>query len=288
VRLGMALKFSYFKVIEMNEFLGKVAVITGAGSGIGRALAVSLAQQGCNLALADINTESLEQTQVILDSDLFDGSVQVTLHTVDVSQWSDVQALAESVKEQHGRVNLLINNAGVGLGSLFKDASLDDMRWVMDINYWGVVYGCKAFLPLIKKTGGSTIVNVSSVFGLVTVPMSTAYCSSKFAVRGFSDALRHEVGYMGSDIKVACAFPSGIKTAIAQNSKVTLHTKSKTSVEQQKANMEAHFLTTPEQAAMDILNGVRKGKSRIKVGKGSTLMDLASRLFPVNYIRFFK
>ncbi|MFT7438432.1 MAG: short-subunit dehydrogenase [Polaribacter sp.] len=288
MRLGMALKFSYFKVIEMNEFLGKVAVITGAGSGIGRALAVSLAQQGCNLALADINTESLEQTQVILDSDLFDGSVQVTLHTVDVSQWSDVQALAESVKEQHGRVNLLINNAGVGLGSLFKDASLDDMRWVMDINYWGVVYGCKAFLPLIKKTGGSTIVNVSSVFGLVTVPMSTAYCSSKFAVRGFSDALRHEVGYMGSDIKVACAFPSGIKTAIAQNSKVTLHTKSKTSVEQQKANMEAHFLTTPEQAATDILNGVRKGKSRIKVGKGSTLMDLASRLFPVNYIRFFK
>jgi short-subunit dehydrogenase len=288
VRLGMAPEFSYFKVIEMNEFLGKVAVITGAGSGIGRALAVSLAQQGCNLALADINTESLEQTQVILDSDLFDGSVQVTLHTVDVSQWSDVQALAESVKEQHGRVNLLINNAGVGLGSLFKDASLDDMRWVMDINYWGVVYGCKAFLPLIKKTGGSTIVNVSSVFGLVTVPMSTAYCSSKFAVRGFSDALRHEVGYMGSDIKVACAFPSGIKTAIAQNSKVTLHTKSKTSVEQQKANMEAHFLTTPEQAATDILNGVRKGKSRIKVGKGSTLMDLASRLFPVNYIRFFK
>ena len=288
MRLGMALKFSYFKVIEMIEFLGKVAVITGAGSGIGRALAVSLAQQGCNLALADINTESLEQTQVILDSDLFDGSVQVTLHTVDVSQWSDVQALAESVKEQHGRVNLLINNAGVGLGSLFKDASLDDMRWVMDINYWGVVYGCKAFLPLIKKTGGSTIVNVSSVFGLVTVPMSTAYCSSKFAVRGFSDALRHEVGYMGSDIKVACAFPSGIKTAIAQNSKVTLHTKSKTSVEQQKANMEAHFLTTPEQAATDILNGVRKGKSRIKVGKGSTLMDLASRLFPVNYIRFFK
>ena len=272
----------------MNEFLGKVAVITGAGSGIGRALAVSLAQQGCNLALADINTESLEQTQVILDSDLFDGSVQVTLHTVDVSQWSDVQALAESVKEQHGRVNLLINNAGVGLGSLFKDASLDDMRWVMDINYWGVVYGCKAFLPLIKKTGGSTIVNVSSAFGLVTVPMSTAYCSSKFAVRGFSDALRHEVGYMGSDIKVACAFSSGIKTAIAQNSKVTLHTKSKTSVEQQKANMEAHFLTTPEQAATDILNGVRKGKSRIKVGKGSTLMDLASRLFPVNYIRFFK
>ena len=284
----MAPEFSYFKVIEMNEFLGKVAVITGAGSGIGRALAVSLAQQGCNLALADINTESLKQTQVILDSDLFDGSVQVTLHTVDVSQWSDVQALAESVKEQHGRVNLLINNAGVGLGSLFKDASLDDMRWVMDINYWGVVYGCKAFLPLIKKTGGSTIVNVSSVFGLVTVPMSTAYCSSKFAVRGFSDALRHEVGYMGSDIKVACAFPSGIKTAIAQNSKVTLHTKSKTSVEQQKANMEAHFLTTPEQAATDILNGVRKGKSRIKVGKGSTLMDLASRLFPVNYIRFFK
>ena len=288
MRLDMAPEFSYFKVIEMNEFLGKVAVITGAGSGIGRALAVSLAQQGCNLALADINTESLEQTQVILDSDLFDGSVQVTLHTVDVSQWSDVQALAESVKEQHGRVNLLINNAGVGLGSLFKDASLDDMRWVMDINYWGVVYGCKAFLPLIKKTGGSTIVNVSSVFGLVTVPMSTAYCSSKFAVRGFSDALRHEVGYMGSDIKVACAFPSGIKTAIAQNSKVTLHTKSKTSVEQQKTNMEAHFLTTPEQAATDILNGVRKGKSRIKVGKGSTLMDLASRLFPVNYIRFFK
>jgi short-subunit dehydrogenase len=271
----------------MNSFSGKVAVITGAGSGIGRALAISLAQQGCHLALADINAESLEQTQSVLDSNLFDGGVQVTLHTLDVSQWLEVKTFADSVQKQHGHVHLLINNAGVGMGALFKDASLEDMHWVMDINYWGVVYGCKAFLPLMQNTGGSTIVNVSSVFGLISSVMGTAYSASKFAVRGFSDALRHEVGFMGKTLKVACAFPAGIQTDIAQSSRMTIDPKSGKSPEEMKTAMEARFLTTPERAAEDILRGVRKGQTRIKVGKGSTMIDLLARFLPVHYARFF-
>jgi short-subunit dehydrogenase len=181
---------------------------------------------------------------------------------------------------------MLINNAGVAMGALFKDVSLDDMRWIMDINFWGVVYGCKAFSSRMKTADEATIVNISSVFGLISAPMHSAYCASKFAVRGFSDALRHEVGYMGKNFKVACAFPAGVKTSIADNAKLTLHAKSGSSEQQQRARMEKLFLTTAEDAAIDILRGIKKGKTRIRVGKGSMLIDLLSRLLPVKYMAF--
>ena len=267
----------------MKNFAGKVAVVTGAGSGIGQALAISLAGQGCHLALADINEDSLKETQKILDSNAFEGNVHITLHTVDVSQWDQVQAFSMSVAEQHGQVDILINNAGVAMGALLKDASLEDMRWIMDINFWGVVYGCKAFAPLMKRLDEASIVNVSSVFGLITAPMQSAYCASKFAVRGFSDSLRQEAGYMGKNLKVACAFPAGIKTNIADSARLTLHPKSDSSPEQERDRMEKWFWTSAEDAASDILKGIRKGKTRIKVGKGSTIIDLASRLLPVKY-----
>ena len=270
----------------MQVIKGKVAVVTGAGSGIGRALAIALAAQGCNLALADINPESLKETQRLLDSNFFESNVHVTLHTVDVSQWEQIEAFADNVFEQHRQVNMLINNAGVAMGALFKDVSLDDMRRIMDINFWGVVYGCKAFVSRMKTADEATIVNISSVFGLISAPMNSAYCASKFAVRGFSDALRHEVGYMGKNFKVACAFPAGVKTSIADNAKLTLHAKSGSSGQQQRAHMEQLFLTTAEDAAIDILRGIQKGKTRIRVGKGSILIDLLSRLLPVKYMAF--
>jgi len=266
----------------VKNFSDKVAVITGAGSGIGRALALQLAKNGCHLALADIDQAGLDETRTLLGA-----GINVSLHQVDVSNWEQMQGFADEVEQQHGKLNLLINNAGVALGALFNESSLEDMRWVMDINYWGVVYGCKAFGPLMKKTGDGYIVNISSVFGLLTVPLQSAYCSSKFAVRGFSDVLRQEAEYLGNNIRVACAFPAGIKTNIAKNARVTLH-DSDLDLEEERARMESWFWTTPEEAASDILNGVRKGKIRIKVGKGSTIIDLIARLMPVKYSMLVK
>jgi len=270
----------------MQVVKGKVAVVTGAGSGIGRALAIALAAEGCNLALADINSESLKETQRLLDSNVFESNVYITLHTVDVSQWEQMETFADNVFEQHRQVHMLINNAGVAMGALFKDASLDDMRWIMDINFWGVVYGCKAFAPRMKAAEQATIVNISSVFGLISAPMQSAYCASKFAVRGFSDALRHEVGCMGKNFKVACAFPAGVQTNIADNARLTLHANSGSTEQEERERMEKFFVTTAEDAAIDILRGIKQGKTRIKVGKGSMLIDLLSRLLPVKYTAF--
>jgi len=270
----------------MQVIKGKVAVVTGAGSGIGRALAIALAAKGCHLALADINLRSLKDTQRLLDSNVFESNVNITLHIVDVSQWEQMEAFADNVFEQHRQVDMLINNAGVAMGALFKDASLDDMHWIMDINFWGVVYGCKAFAPRMKAAEEATIVNISSVFGLISAPMQSAYCASKFAVRGFSDALRHEVGYMGKNFKVACAFPAGVQTNIADNARLTLHANSERTEPQERERMEKFLLTTAEDAAIDILRGIKQGKTRIKVGKGSMLIDLLSRLLPVKYIAF--
>src|ERR1700693_4462676 len=191
-----------------------VAVVTGAGSGIGRALARQLAVTGSALALADIDEAGLQQTA----ASLAERGVQLTTHVMDVSDESAVQFFAQDVAARHGRVTLLINNAGVALHGTFEEISLDDLRWLMGINFWGVVYGVKYFLPLLKKEPRAHIVNISSVFGIVAPAGQSAYSASKFAVRGFTEALRHELE--DTSVFVSCVHPGGIRTPIAKHARL--------------------------------------------------------------------
>src|SRR5260370_22675096 len=185
-----------------------VAVVTGVGSGIGRALAQQLAAVGSALALADIDEAGLLQTAQSLEKK----SALVTTHVVDVADEKAVQSFAEDVARRHGRVTLLINNAGVALEWTFEEISLDDFRWLMNINFWGVVYGVKYLLPLLEKEKRAHIVNLSSVFGLIAPPGQPAYSASKFAVRGFTECLRHELA--GSAVGVSCVHPCRIRRQI--------------------------------------------------------------------------
>jgi NAD(P)-dependent dehydrogenase (short-subunit alcohol dehydrogenase family) len=186
----------------MRTIKNTVAVVTGAGSGIGRALAQSLAAQGARLALADVNSKGLEETRKLL------GSAEAKTYSVDVSKASAVEAFARDVERDFGGAALLVNNAGVALQGTFMEISLDDMEWLMGINFWGVVYGCRFFLPLLQKAPEAHLVNISSVFGMIGPPGQAAYCSAKFAVRGFTEVLRQELRL--TNVKVTCVHPGGI------------------------------------------------------------------------------
>ena len=198
----------------MSFLSGGVAVVTGASSGIGRALAQQLAIAGCSLALADIDEEGLQQTTQFLARNV----AVVTTHVLDVSKEERVRGFAGEVEERHGRLSLLINNAGVSLHGDFDEISLDDFRWLMDINFWGTVYGVKYFLPLLRREPRAHIVNLSSVFGIIAPAGQIPYAASKFAVRGFTEALRHELA--GSAVSVSCVHPGGIRTPIARHSRL--------------------------------------------------------------------
>ena len=192
-----------------------VAVVTGASSGIGRALAQRLAAAGSALALADLDEAGLQQTA----QSLAKSSALITTHVVDVAKEESVKSFAAVVNSRHGGVTLLINNAGVAQHGNFEEISLDDFRWLMDINFWGAVYGAKYFLPLLKRESRAHIVNLSSVFGLIAPAGQAAYSASKFAVRGFTESLRHELE--GSNVGVSCVHPGGIRTPIAQRARLT-------------------------------------------------------------------
>ncbi len=270
----------------MDLFKNKVAVVTGAGSGIGRALAKQLARHGCHLILADINQQGLEDTKTDLTGNYSQSNLKLVTQVVDVSNHASMKKLANEVGEEFQAVDLLINNAGVGLGAFFHDMTIEDMRDLFEINYWGVVYGCDAFLPLLENSKNGCIVNVSSVLGLLSGPRVSAYCGSKFAVRGFSDSLRHDFRIRSKHIKVACAFPSGIKTDILDSSKIIVNPDGASTPQIERERVRAWFWTEAETAAADILAGVKKGKTRIHVGRGSRFLDLLSRFLPVSYTRF--
>jgi NAD(P)-dependent dehydrogenase (short-subunit alcohol dehydrogenase family) len=252
-----------------------VAVVTGAASGIGRALAQKLSAAGSALAIADLDEKGLAGTAASLA-----GKRQVSTHVLDVSDEQAVRGFAEDVVARHGRATLLINNAGVALHGTFEEISLDDLRWVMGINFWGVVYGVKYFLPVLKKQPRAQIVNLSSVFGIIAPPGQSAYSPSKFAVRGFTEALRHELE--GTSVFLSCVHPGGIHTPIAKHARLGA-SASASKKEEAVALFDKITPTSPEDAAARILKGVEKREPRILIGSDARKIDIVQRLRPATY-----
>ena len=259
----------------MKEFRGRVAAITGAGSGIGRALANALARQGAHLALSDIDDTGLAET--VAQCEGF--GVKITSDHVDVADRDAVYAWADRVVAEHGTVNLVINNAGVALGATVESMSYEDFEWLMGTNFWGVVYGTKAFLPHLKQSGEGHIVNLSSVFGLISVPSQSAYNAAKFAVRGFTDSLRMELEIEGARVSVTTVHPGGIKTNIARNARMDPSVRDLAGDPEQAArDFERAFITSPDKAAAQILTAVRRDRRRALIGPDAKAIDLVSRL----------
>lgn len=255
-----------------------VAVVTGAASGIGRALAVRLAKAGAQLAIADVNEAELQATARLVQT-------KCTTHRVDVSNEQRMQDFVQEVVAAHGRANLVINNAGVALLGTFEELSTADIAWLMGVNFWGVVYGTKYFLPVLQQQPTAHLVNVSSIFGIIGFPGQSAYNASKFAVRGFTEALRHELE--DSTVRISCVHPGGIKTNIARSARVGANAQSvKTSLEE--GHFEKLAPTTPEQAAERIVRGIERNEPRILIGSDAGAMERLQRLFPVRYWRLLR
>ena len=259
----------------MKDFTGRVAAITGAGSGIGRALALALARQGAHLALGDIDAAGLAGTATQCEK----SGVRVTAHQLDVADRPAVYDWADSVVAEHGAVNLLVNNAGVALGATVESMSYEDFEWLMNIDFWGVVYGTKAFLPPLKQSGEGHIVNVSSVFGLISVPSQSAYNAAKFAVRGFSDTLRMELEIDGANVSVTTVHPGGVKTNIARNARMDPSVRNAADdPEAAVRDVERAFITSPQKAAAQILTAVRRNRRRALIGPDAKAIDFVARL----------
>lgn len=269
----------------MKSFAGRVAAITGASSGIGRALALELAAQGCHLALCShSNRAGLAETAQLARA----SGVKVTTARVDVSRRAQVEAWAEKVVRDHGKVNLVINNAGVGYAGTVNGTDYADYAWVMNVNWWGVVHGTKAFLPHLEASGEGHIVNVSSVFGLFAQPGMSAYNASKFAVRGFTESLRQELDLAKNGVSATCVHPGGIRTNFAAASRVSDSVRELTGADpaQSAKDFERLFRTSAEEAARQILAGVRRNARRVLVGVDARGADAMQRLLPAGYQRF--
>ena len=254
----------------------KVAALTGAGSGIGRALALQLNNDGCELFLSDISPASLKTTLALLPRQDVPADGQV----LDVADKTSVYAWAEKIAEAKGHVDIVINNAGVALISNVEDNRYEDFEWLMGINFWGVVYGTQAFLPLLRQSQQGHLVNISSVFGLFSVPTQSVYNASKFAVRGYTEALRQEME--GSNIHVCCVHPGGIKTNIAR----AAHSEdSDVNANERDTEFQKLARTSPEKAAGTIIAAIEKHKKRLLIGMDARFFSVMCRLFPVRYPR---
>ncbi len=268
----------------MSQFTDRVCVVTGAGSGIGRELALQLHAHGAKLALADIQADNLVATADLITAQ---GGAPF-IKTLDVADQAAVFAFADDVHQHFGAVHVVINNAGVALGSgPLWDTEIEDFKWLMNINFYGVLYGTKAFLPILRQQDWGHIVNVSSLFGLVGVPDQTAYNASKFAVRGLTEALRHELKREASTVSCTSVHPGGIKTNIARNARVAnpVLSEEQARLAHQTAVSEFDKLarTTAESAAAQILSAVEKDKMRLLIGLDAKLLDWIQRLLPTRY-----
>jgi len=255
---------------------GAVAVVTGAGSGIGRALARALAARGVDLALADVDPVNLEQTRASLPP-----RVAALTRTVDVSDLDAMRDFRDATEREYGRVSILINNAGVSLYGSFREVSLEDLEWIMGVNFWGTVYGCRLFLPLLEREPHANIVTLSSVFGIISPPLQIGYSASKFAVRGFSEVLRHELA--GSGVKVTVVHPGGIRTNIASSARRGAAADA-AAYERDTANFSARLTLAPEEAAKRIVQAILHDRPRLLIGRDAAFLDLVQRAFPARYM----
>jgi NADP-dependent 3-hydroxy acid dehydrogenase YdfG len=262
----------------MNRFEGKVAVITGAGSGIGRALAVNLATKGAKLALSDIDTEGLAETARQAEA----LGATVKSDRLNVAEREAVLAYADAVVTHFGEVHQVYNNAGIAYNGDLEKSEFKDIERIMDVDFWGVVNGTKAFLPHVIASGDGHIVNISSLFGLIAVPGQSAYNAAKFAVRGFTEALRQEMLVAKHPVKVTCVHPGGIKTAVARNATVADGQNVQGFAEFFDKHMALH---TPEMAAETILTAVAKGRARVVVGWEAKALDVLARFTGSGYQR---
>ena len=260
----------------MSFLTDAVAVVTGAASGMGRSLAQQLAAKGAALALADVKDDGLDATIELLRG----AHRNVTKHIVNVADESQVQSFAAAVEREHGRATILFNNAGVALLGHLDEISLDQFRWLMDINFWGVVYGCTHFLPLLKREKRAHIVNTSSLLGLFGAAGQGAYCASKFAVRGYTESLHHEL--LGTSVGVTCVHPGFVRTAIAESARVGQRAGANLR-QQSLARYEKVVRTDAPTAAAKILRAVELGKSRVLIGPDAYFVDLWQRLKPAGY-----
>lgn len=261
---------------DLMTLRGRTAVITGAGSGIGRAIAMSLAQRGCHLALADIDADGLAETVSMLPAH----GLRMTQHHLDVADRAMVAAFPAIVMAQHGGADVLVNNAGVALGGTFDMVSEDDFDWLFNINFHGVVRMTRAFLPLLRSSTEARLVNISSIFGIVAPAEQVAYAASKFAVRGFSEALRHELE--GSTVGVTVVHPGGVRTKISENARAPQGVDT-AEVLRRRAAFAKFLRMPPGKAGEIIVRGIEQRKKRVLVGRDAVGLSLLARLAPVSY-----
>lgn len=261
---------------EPMRVRGRTAIVTGAASGIGRAIAVSLARRGCHLALADVNVEGLAETARLVRTD----SVRVSEHRLDVASREAVAAFPSEVAATHAGVDLLVNNAGVAVGGTFEQVTEADFEWLFSINFWGVVRMTRAFLPVLHRSDDARIVNLSSIFGLLAPPGQAAYVASKFAVRGFSNSLRHELE--SSTVGVTVVHPGGVATSIAKNARVAGGIDAG-ELARRRAAFEKNLRLPAETAGETIVRGVEARKARILVGNDAIALSFIERIVPVSY-----
>jgi NAD(P)-dependent dehydrogenase (short-subunit alcohol dehydrogenase family) len=266
----------------MKDFRGKVAAITGAGSGIGRALALQLAREGARLALSDVDPAGLAQTA----SEAGGLGARCTTARLDVADRPAVFAWAQACRAEHGQVNLVVNNAGVALAAAAATVRIEDFQWIMGINFWGVVHGTQAFLPHLQASGEGHIVNISSIAGMVAMPTQAAYNASKFAVRGYTEALRMELELGEAPVSATCVHPGGISTRIARSMRVDdgLLRSAGLGVEAFRERSDRLLqVTTPEQAAQRILAGVKRNARRVLVGPDAHALQAMERVLGAGY-----
>lgn len=264
----------------MTAISGSAAAVTGAASGIGRALALELAARGCDLALADRDEAGMLEVAAEIGRS---SKRKVSTHCVDIGEPAQIQDFAKTAIAAHPGINIVINNAGVALLGGFNELDQAQMEWLFNINFWGVVHGTRAFLPHLVQQREAHIVNLSSIFGIIAPPGQTAYCAAKFAVRGFSESLRHELAMANSPVRLSVVHPGGVLTNIVRNSRtgsgITDNARRAESIDR----FDAIAKTTPPAAAQRIITGIEKNHPRILIGNDAKFMDLLQRFRPATY-----